>query len=209
MPAMRTPRVHLIHTAAQLKALAASARQEIVDVLEQVGTVSVAELAAALGRPADALYFHLRALTRVGLVRQAGFRTRPGGKEALFCTVQPALQLRYEPRRAANRHAVSAIVASMTRLANRDFRRSFRPGNAVVSGVQRELLALRKVGRLSPAGLAKVNRRIQELVDDVAAPHGRGRLYAVTIVLTPLDHRNPGSTRPARARRSAKDTKRT
>jgi predicted transcriptional regulator len=44
----------------QLAALATAARQEIVDVLEQMGTVSVAEMAGALGRPADALYFHLR-----------------------------------------------------------------------------------------------------------------------------------------------------
>jgi DNA-binding transcriptional ArsR family regulator len=200
-------RVHLIHTAPQLKALAAAARQELVDVLEQVGTVSVAELAAALDRPADSLYFHLRALTRVGLVRQAGYRARRGGKEALFCTVQPALQLRYEPRNAANRLGVGAVVASMMRLANRDFQRSFRPGHVVVAGDQRELWALRKVGRLSAAQLAGVNRRIQGLADDVAAPHGRGRLYAVTVMLTPLDHRNHGRTRPARARRSARERK--
>lgn len=204
---MPTPRVHMIHTATQLKALAAAARQEIVDVLEQLGTVSVAELAAALGRPADALYFHLRALTRVGLVRHAGDRVRPGGKEALFCTAKPALQLRYEPRNAGNRRAVSAVVASMMRMANRDFQRSFRPGQVVVSGVQRELWALRKVGRLSPAQLARVNRRIQILADEVAAPHGRGRLYAVTVILTPLDHRNHGHTRSARARRSARGRK--
>ena len=117
---MPTPRVHMIHTATQLKALAAAARQEIVDVLEQLGTVSVADL-----------------------VRHAGDRVRPGGKEALFCTAKPALQLRYEPRNAGNRRAVSAVVASMMRMANRDFQRSFRPGQVVVSGVQRELWALR------------------------------------------------------------------
>jgi hypothetical protein len=55
---------HLVRSGKQLAALAAAARQEIVDVLEQMDTVSVAALAAALGRPADALYFHLRALTR-------------------------------------------------------------------------------------------------------------------------------------------------
>jgi DNA-binding transcriptional ArsR family regulator len=206
---MLKDRVHLIHTSAQLKALAAAARQEIVDVLEQVGTVSVAELAAAIGRPADALYFHLRALARVGLVRHAGYRTRRGGKEALFCTIKPALQLAYEPRNAANRVGVSAIVASMMRLANRDFRRSFGFGQVVVSGGRRELWALRRVGHLSPTQLARVNRRIQGLADDVAAPRGSGRLYAVTVILTPLDHRNHGHTRPARASRTARGRKKT
>src|SRR5207245_9520028 len=171
-------------------------------VLEQIGTVSVAELAATLDRPADALYFHLRALTRVGLVRHAGYRARRGGKEELFRTVKPALQLRYELGNAANRLGVSAIVASTLRLANRDFQRSFRPGHVVVAGEQRELWALRKVGRLSAMQLATVNRRIRGLADDVAAPRRRGRLYAVTVVVRPLEPRNHGTAPPARARRS-------
>jgi DNA-binding transcriptional ArsR family regulator len=181
---------HLIRSEKQMAALAAAARQEIVDVLEQMGTVSVAELAAALGRPADALYFHLRALTSVGLVRNAGYRVRPGGKEALYRTVAPELRLKYEPRNAANRKAVSAIVASMLRLAIRDFRRSFQRGNVLVFGAHRELWSLRKVGRLSRPQLALLNHRIKRLVQEVSAPRRHGRLYAVTVILTPLDHRN-------------------
>jgi DNA-binding transcriptional ArsR family regulator len=183
-------RTHLIHDKQQMAALAAAARQEIVDVLEQMGTTSVAELAAALGRPADALYFHLRALTRVGLVLNAGYRARPRGKEALYRTVAPELQLQYEPRDAGNRKAVSAIVASMLRLTTRDFERSFQSGHIRVSGPHRELWALRKVGRLSRPQLSHLNRRIKEIVRDASTPHGQGRLYAVTVVITPLDHRN-------------------
>jgi len=187
---VRDMRSRLVRRLPQLAALAAAARQEIVDVLEQLGTVSVAELADALGRPADALYFHLRALARVGLVRQAGHRARPGGKEALYRTVTPVLQLRYEPRDAGNRHAVSKIVASMLRLANRDFQRSFRQSNVVVSGARREVWAWRKVGRLSPEQLGRLNQRLQRLAQDVSATRRDGRLYAVTLILTPLDHRN-------------------
>lgn len=183
-------RTHKIRNIRQLATLAAAARQDIVDVLEQMGTVSVAELAAALDRPADALYFHLNALTRAGLVRHAGYRVRRGGKEALYRTVAPELQLEYEPGSAANRRAVSAIVASMLRLATRDFTRSFERRQVVVSGEHRELWSMRKVGRLSPPQLADVNRRIQKLAQRVSAPRGQGRLYALTVVLTPLDHRN-------------------
>jgi len=189
---------YLIRSKKQLAALAAAARQEIVDVLDQMGTVSVVELAAALGRPADALYFHLRVLMGVGLVQSAGYRPRRGGKEALYRTVAPELQLKYEPLNAANRKGVSAIVASMLRLANRDFGRSFQPRNVVVSGAHRELWSLRKVARLSRAQLAQLNQRIKGLVQDISAPKGHGRLYAVTVLLTPLDHRNniEGSARP-------------
>jgi len=199
---------YVIRSARQLAALTAAARQEIVDMLEQMGTVSVAELAASLGRPADALYFHLRALIRAGLVRLAGHRTRSGRKEALYRTVQAELQLGYEPKDAANRRAIAGIAASMLRLASRDFRRSFEAGQVVVSGAQRELWAWRKVGRLSRAKLAQVNRRMRDLAQDVSAPHGRGRLYGVTVILTPLDHRNGGNTRPTRTRTSARGRKR-
>jgi hypothetical protein len=150
---------------------------------------------AALGRPADALYFHLRALTRVGLVRNAGYRTRRGGKEALYCTVAPELKLKYELHDGANRKGVCAIVASMLRLANRDFGRSLQRGNVRVSGAHRELWSFRKVGRLSSAQVAKLNQRLKGLVQDICAPRGHGRLYAVTVVLTPLDHRNNVETR--------------
>jgi len=198
---------YVIRSARQLAALTAAARQEVVDVLEQMGTTSVSELAASLGRPADALYFHLRALTRAGLVRLAGQRTRSGRREALYRTVRTELQLGYEPRNAGNRRAISAIVASMLRLANRDFRRSFQAGQVIVSGTQRELWAWRKVGRLSRAELAQVNRRIRDLAQDVSAPHGHGRLYAATVILTPLDHRNGGNKRPTRTQRSAQGRK--
>jgi predicted transcriptional regulator len=199
---------HKIRRVRQLAVLAGAARQEIIDVLEQMGTASVAELAAALDRPADALYFHLRALTRAGLVRHAGYRARPGGKEALFHTAARELQLEYQPHRAANRRAVSAIVASMLRLATRDFTRAFQRGQVLVTGEHRELWSLRKVGRLSPSQLAEVNRRIQGLAQHVCAPQGKGRLYAVTIVLTPLDHRNRGAGRTRGDRAGRRETRR-
>jgi DNA-binding transcriptional ArsR family regulator len=181
---------HLIRSEKQLAALMAAARQEIVDVLAELGAVSVAELATALGRPADALYFHLRALTRAGLVQKAGYRSRPRGKEVLYRTAAPDLQLHYEPRKASNRKAVSAIVASMLRLATRDFSRAFQRTPVAVSGPYRELWGLRKAGRLSRSRLAEVNRSISRLANTVSGSGRRGRLYAVTVVLTPLDHRN-------------------
>ena len=193
---MAKSRPYLIRRETQLKALTAAARQEVVDVLEQMGTISVAQLAAALGRPADALYFHLRALVRAGLVRHAGYRASSRRREALYRTVKPELQLGYQPRNAGNRRQVSAIVASMLRLANRDFRRSFQGGRVVVSGAHRELWAWRKVGRLSHATLAQLNHRIQQLADKVSASRGRGRLYGVTVILTPLDHRNKAQASP-------------
>jgi DNA-binding transcriptional ArsR family regulator len=181
---------HVIRTEKQLAVLACAARQEIVDVLAEMGTVSVAEIAATLGRPADAFYFHLRALRRSGLVKQAGYRIRKGRKEALYRTVARELALHYEPRSEANRRAVTALVSSMLRLGIRDFGRAFRRGDVVVSGPHREIWAARKTGRVSRAQMVGVNRSIQRLLGAVSRPNASGRLYGITVILTPLDHRS-------------------
>jgi len=184
---------YVVRIQKQLAALASAARQEIVDVLAEAGTLSVAEIALILGRPADALYFHLRALKLAGLVRQAGYRYRGRRKEALFRTISPELRLQYEPRSEPNRRAVTAIVSSMLRLGIRDFRRAFQHGDVMVAGRHRELWGLRRVSRLTLAKLAAVNRLIERMRQTTSKPKGRGRLYAVTILLTPLDHRRRGA----------------
>ncbi len=198
---MTTPERYVIRNEKQLAVLAAAARQEIVDVLSEMGKVSIAEIAATLGRPADSLYFHIRALTRAGLVKHAGYRVRRGRKQALFRTVAPDLWLHYEPKDNNNRRAVTAIVSSMLRLGIRDFRRAFERADAIVSGPKRELWALRKTGRLSLTQIAALNRSIEKVKHDVSKPKGRGRLYGITILLTPLDHRRRENKRNANSRR--------
>ena len=192
---------HVIRTKKQLRTLSSSARQEIVDVLAEMGTVSIAEIAATLGRPADALYFHLRALQNSGLVKQVGERARGRRREALFRTVAPELFLHYEPASRENRRAVTAIVSSMLRLGIRDFGRAFEGGNVVVAGPHRELWALRRTARLSPQQVADVNRSIVRLRNSLSNTPGKGRLYGITILLTPLDHRARGSKRSKGIRR--------
>jgi DNA-binding transcriptional ArsR family regulator len=199
---MRTSRRYEVLRLEQLAALASPTRQEIVDVLERLGEASAAGIASALGREADGLYYHLRALERVGLIVPAATRVRGGREEAWFRTVSPELALRYGPPRGPQARAVRAIVASMLRLGIRDFGRAHAGGGAVVEGPRRELWALRATGRLSPAAVGRVNRGIRRLRDSVASGRG-GRLYAITILLTPLDHRaRKRQRRPRRARAS-------
>jgi DNA-binding transcriptional ArsR family regulator len=181
---------YIIRSKRQMRALAAPTRQEIVDVLPGMGTVSVAELATALGRPADSLYYHLRMLKRVGLVLSAGSRRLNGRRETLFRAVAPEMSLCYELGRKGNGSQVNAIIGSMLRLAMRDFSNGFKSGEASVSGPNRELWALRKTGWLSQEQIGEINRYIEKLMHVMAAPGRKGRLYATTIVLTPLARRS-------------------
>lgn len=200
---MRNTGPYLIKSEKQLAVLACAIRQEILDVLAEMGAVSIAELAASLGRPPDGLYFHLRRLTQSGLVQRVGYRFRSKRREALYRTVAPELMLQYKPEELANRNGVRAIVGSMLRLGIRDFGRALQKGNVVVTGAHREIWALRRTGRLSWGQIPRINRLIQNLRAAIASPSGRGRLYAVTVVLTPLDRRRK-SERTAPAGRTEK-----
>jgi predicted transcriptional regulator len=183
----RQPHV-LISRPEQLRALISPVRQELVDVLSRMGKASLAEIAAVLGRPADGLYYHVRLLVRVGLVFPAGSRTQAGRPEALYRAVAPQLALPYKSSPKGHVRAVTAIVSSMLRLGIRDFRRaSSRPGYRL-RGPRRDLWALRTTGWLAPDEVEDVNTRILRLSRAVSQPQARGRLYAITILLTPLDH---------------------
>jgi predicted transcriptional regulator len=185
----KSAKEYVIRSTAQLSALSSAPRQEIVDVLSRMGTVTVAELAATLGRPADALYYHLRVLVRVGLVVAEKSDKKRGRPETTFRTIAPELHLEYSSTDRSRVRSTSAIVSSMLRLGIRDFRRSLAAGTAQLAGPRRELWALRATGWLTPDDVQQVNGKMQGLRDAVWKPKGKGRLYGITILLTPLDQR--------------------
>jgi len=186
----------------QLAALVSPARQELLDALSRLGTVSIAEIATVLGRPADGLYYHLRALHRVGLVEAAGERTRGGRRESTWRAAAPQFGIRY-PDDPARRKPIRAIVGAMLRLGGRDFSRAVARNDVRVAGDDRELWALRTTGWLGPAELRDVNRRILALSAVGARKAPRGRLYAITILLTPIARREREVKRaPSRKRRT-------
>ena len=174
----------------QIAALASPARVEILDVLASLGVSSVAAIAAALGRPADALYYHLRFLVRVGLVRHVGKGRGRRREQALYKTVAPRLSVAYDPEDPANTAAMTRTAAGLLRLGVRDFRVAFAPGT-VVSGPRRELWIGRVAARLSGADVERVNRLLKATsgVLEASRPRSKERLFALTFLLVPLERR--------------------
>jgi DNA-binding transcriptional ArsR family regulator len=189
----------VVEDAGEIDLLASPVRIEIVDSLEALGgPVSVAELAAHLGRPADGLYYHLRQLARGGLIgeetaaegRRYRTRTRRGDR----------LRLRYHPGATANADAVARVAASVLRVAGRDFARAIADPASVVEGPQRELWAARGKGWVRPAELAEINRLLARLMELLQKPAQgrRGKLVALSWVLAPLEPKAPRREPPAR-----------
>ncbi|HKW45051.1 MAG TPA: helix-turn-helix domain-containing protein [Candidatus Eremiobacteraceae bacterium] len=185
-----TNRPYAVSAKRQFAALASSARQELIDVLQRLGTVSVAEIAAALAKPADALYYHVRVLERVGLLVRAGHRCERGRQEALYRAVSPHIVLRHEPRTPARSEAIGDIVGSMLRLGTRDYRRALKESDVRLTGDDRDLWALRTTGWLTKEQVKKVNALIAQLVREASRPKQAGQLYGLTLLFTPLTGRD-------------------
>lgn len=170
---------------AQIRALAAPARQEIVDALETAGASSVAAIAALLGRPADALYHHLRRLVRVGLVRETG-RARQGRHVfARYDLTRRPMRISYEPPvRSAD---LAAVFGAAQRLAWRDFRRTLIAGDGVRSGPRRTLWGARVTGWATPQTLKRINQILGELLVIVrsSSPEPRAVPISVSFLLSP------------------------
>jgi predicted transcriptional regulator len=194
--------VYTVYSKKELAALASSARQEIIDVLSQMGTVSVAELAATLGRAADTLYYHLRILQKAGLVVGCGARVIQGRSEALYRSKN--LNIDYEIARQKNTRSLTAVASSMLRLGIRDFEEALQNDEIVVTGNHRELWSARKTGLLTKKQLSEINGSIKKLLGSVSSRSDRGQLYGITILLTPLNReRRTGSKKYSRQKKSA------
>ncbi len=166
-----------------LRALASAARQEIVDVLASSGPVTVAQLARLLGRRPDALYFHLHALERAGIVRACQPRRIRGRASALFELPAPIL-LDYA---RAPRRELARVVRMAVRLALREFERECLSGKHVRGGAMRRLWGGRVMGWVGPRELARVNELLAELHTVLRSGHpGKGReAISIGFLLSP------------------------
>jgi len=174
---------------ALVRLLSSPVRQEMVDTLAALGgEAGVADLAEQLGRPADGLYYHLRALVAGGLVEELP----GGGAERRFRLAgegSAPLRLIYDLGAEGNAAELRAFVSGLLQIAGRDFEQALESEDAVVTGTGRELWASRNKGWLSPDDVAEVNALLARLGEITSQPRGAGRnrLASLAFVLAPLN----------------------
>lgn len=169
---------------AQIRCLASPIRQEIVDAVAATGPLSIADLARHLGRAADGLYFHVRALARVGLLIEQSSVRRGKRFAAVFDVPARPLVIEKTPARATS---IGRVVASALRLAARDTNRALKNRTISTQGPYRTLSAGRVKGWLSATDRKRINALLDELLMILrSARPGPGRLlHAFTYVSAP------------------------
>lgn len=173
---------YVITRRSQVAALASAVRQEIIDTLQAAGPRSAAELAHLMGRPADALYYHIKRLLKVGLLVVESTRISGRRDEAVFDLVGRPLVLKYPP-------GTTALVRAMVRAAERDFRSATSSERARTEGARRNVWAGRRHAWLSARDLARVNKYVDRLVAIMtkARTPASGELCTLTLILAPRE----------------------
>ena len=194
----------IVEDAKRIAVLATPIRVELVTTIQALGgAATVAKLALQLGRPADGLYYHLRALVRSGLVEE---QAETGGRRYRLKTPPgERMSLRYKPGANSNAKAVARVASSMSRLARRDFVRALSRVDTVAEGPARELWVARLRGWVDKVELAEVNRLLQRLADLLlrTRPTRSGKLVALHWILAPIDAK-PTRRAPASRSKTAK-----
>ncbi len=188
------PQIKWIETRAELRALTSPVRQEIVDVLASAGASSIAELAGYLGRPADALYFHVRQLLRAQLLIQCPPRKHGRHVAAMYDLAGRPLKIRYGKAPLAE---VSRVLRAAIRLGTRDMDRALPEFGHLPIDDLRRLRAGRVKGWVSDKQLRRINALINELMDIVqkGTPSPRNGLQSFTFVLAPVAPKRRAVTR--------------
>ena len=177
----------------QREALSSPIRLEILGQFTSPGGMSIADIAARMGRPPSALYYHVRVLERVGLLQKAG--TRPGEKrpETLYEPVAPRIAVSSTSATAADLRAAVKTMSAAFRMAERDLEAALSSGDARPEGRERNLFATRMHCRITRSTLAEINKHLRAIEGILMRQSRRRRLppdadqyCSLTLALLPL-----------------------
>lgn len=176
-------KVHVIRQARQVGALISPFRHHLMRTLSSIGPATVRELAEALGRSPESLYYHLRALERVGLIED---RSETGDERA-YDTRARLMVTDPSATAPAYLQAYKKSAAALLRLAERFFARAVDAQAAAKSRRPKTLRIQQLQVRLDAQAKRELARRLDELVEFLAeADRGHGsEAIAVTLVSSP------------------------
>src|SRR5262245_16864306 len=188
-------------SAKQLRTLASPVREEIIDAVSLIGPCTVTEMSRFLVRSRHALYYHVRALHRAGLLLE--MQSSAGKAVAQYDLPGRPFSVRYDLTTPGVRRAVIALAHIRLRSAARGFVRACDAKVATTHGTRRNLWVTHWKGWLSDRELEEVNTLLMRLVGLLSHEPGqrrRRRAHELTFALAPVVPRASG-LRPTRSRR--------
>jgi hypothetical protein len=124
---------------------------------------------------------------------QCGTRTAGRRHEALYDVPGFSMKLRYDITDPRKGRAIGRVIASMLRVATRDYRSVFATDLAVTTGRYRNLWARRRKAWVTSDQLEELNRLVRcidEILGNSEAGEGK-RLIAHTLVVAGVESASP------------------
>jgi len=205
--------VHKVRSPAAWTILVSPARSEIAEALRLLGPCSVAEVAAAIDRPADTLYRHFDALRKAGFVIDAGLRKAGRNAEQVFDVVADDFVIDFPGASdAAENKAIYRTANSFLKAMGRTVR-----DTAAVRGLDprpetRNISINYELSWLTPEKFQEVRaliRRLKAIMDEGKRAR-EGKLYMTLAIACPVTRRRNAkpSTRAGKAGAAKGKTKR-
>lgn len=183
---------YVVESHEQLEALSSPARRELIDAVQLLGPCAIAEVAEALGKPADSLYYHVRKLLQVGLLKQVALRRGVRRDEAVYDLPGRPLRLRFNLDHDDTSDLIVSSAAATLRLTERSFRAAVERRQGQYGGPKRDLLCERYRRPLNASELQEVNNHLDAIVEVLSRPvdssaAAKGDVYSVTLAVTPVE----------------------
>jgi len=178
---------------AQLRALRSPVRPQLLRVLQRLGEATVSDLAQVLGRSAESLHYHVRALVRADFLEPVGERAGPGRAATVYRAVKRYVRIDPEQRSPAFLDAVGGLYGAALRRAERELTRGVRADHGRPLGEDRVTGLLQLEIRLTPAGRKRLRRLMEGWTEELERlDDPKGELTTVTACYAPLGRGEAG-----------------
>ncbi len=193
--------------------LVSPVRSEITEALRLLGPCSIADVAAAIDRPADTLYAHIKLLIRAGFIAESGYRKNGRHIEQLIDVVADDFVVEFKDNTGkAENQAIVATANSFLSAAARAVRDSAAARALEFTPDTRNISINYELSWLTPERFQEVRaliRRLKSIMDEGKSKR-EGRLYLTLAIATPVTRKRgarrsePPAAQPRRAGRTAK-----
>jgi hypothetical protein len=189
-----------IKSPAAWRVILSPVRREIVEAMQELGPCPIAEVAAASGRPADALYRHVALLVKAGFLVDAGTRKGKRNPERLYDAAANDFRAPNVRRAGAadERQMIAATAEALAKATARSMRASATAGRLACDAAARNFAVTHYLTWLTPSRFEEVRSlllRINEIIE-AGRREQVGELYESLSILTPVTRARGTHARP-------------
>jgi DNA-binding transcriptional ArsR family regulator len=206
---MPRPAIHHVAHPKHWSVLVAPVRLEVVEAMRMIAPCSIAEIAAALDRPADTLYRHIDKLKRAGMVVEAGVRRSGRRFEQVYDLVADDFRVGFKEvsGRTANK-AYNDTMQSILKIASRTARDSAAASELVGLGDDRNIIGKIEHAWLTQEEFLELREMMMKvkLYMDARKARREGRLYLAAVIAMPVTRKRGAKRNGAGAKSAPKSS---